>query len=98
MRESIKASLIPAALHVAHQRQARPGVRDTFSVGLPLEVELAEAIAHRDTRAGDGLAAVERSHPDDRALAPVLQVHGKVGDQHAGRYVVGLLNAMQRDP
>ena len=82
--------------HLRGRRQLALRPDGAVRPGPAFEPELAAAVAHRDPRAGHRLAAVERGNPRERALSPVLEVHGKVRDQHAGGDVVGLVLSVQR--
>ena len=55
-------------------------------VGAPAPERLAVAIVDDDVGAFDRFAAIERRHPDDAVLAPELEMHAQVGDEHAGAH------------
>src|SRR5262249_17450240 len=88
----------PVALafrNVRGWRKLVAGPGDAVRIGPAFEPELAAAIAPPDAPAGNGLAAVGRGDPHERAVAPVLEVNGEVRDQHARGDVIGLVLAVK---
>src|SRR5262249_37074140 len=71
--------------------------RDAVAAGLSLPAPRPRAgVGDLDVRGGDGLAAVERRHPDERRRAAPFEVDGEVGDERGGRDVAGAAVAEER--
>ncbi len=62
------------------RRQLRIDARDPVRIGPAAPKNPARAVHDIDRRAGNRFGLVQGRHPHQRRLAPLLEVHGEVGD------------------
>ena len=81
---------------VGRNGKLRVDARDAVRIGAAFPEDLACAIHHGHVRSGCRLGLVEGRHPYEGGFAPLLEVHGQVGDQHGRGHVHGLRRIEQR--